>query len=157
MISKGTEITMKIKQAAQVRTAGAHRVGWRVAGVILLTAVVVAGLCVWAEPAFAADPDRSQLVGRWMRTDGGYILELSDPVQGGLLMAAYFNPRPINVSRAEWKLQDGYLGVFVELTDKHYAGSTYTLVYNPNTDRLVGVYFQATLRQEFEVEFKRTK
>jgi hypothetical protein len=94
-------MTMKIKQAAPVWAVNAHRAGWWVVGMILLTSVVVAGLCVWDDPAFAAGPDRSQLVGRWMRTDGGYILELSVPVQGGLIMAAYFNPRSINVSRAE--------------------------------------------------------
>jgi hypothetical protein len=148
-------MTRKIKQTTQVWTAGACRIGWWITIVVFLTVVAVAGLSVWDEPANADGPDRSQLVGRWMRTDGGYILELSDPVQGGLLTAAYFNPRPINVSRAEWKHQDGYLSVFVELRDEHYSGSTYTLFYNPVMDRLVGIYFHATLRQQFEVEFER--
>ena len=73
------------------------------------------------------------------------------------MTAAYFNPRPINVARGEWKLQDGQLRVFVELRDVNYPGSTYTLAYDPATDRLAGVYFQAVQRQRFEVEFQRTR
>ena len=61
------------------------------------------------------------------------------------------------MSKAEWQSKDGYSSVFVELRDTNYLGSTYTLAYNPSTDSLVGIYFQATLKQQFEVEFKRQK
>lgn len=47
--------------------------------------------------------------------------------------------------------------VFVELKDKGYPGSTYTLAYDPETDRLEGIYYQATMKQEFEVVFQRKK
>ena len=57
----------------------------------------------------------------------------------------------------EWKLQDGRLQVFVELRDVNYPGSTYTLSYEPATDRLKGIYFQAVQQQQFEVEFVRKK
>jgi hypothetical protein len=72
-------------------------------------------------------------------------------------MEAYFNPRPINVSGAEWQRQEGRLGLFVELRDVNYPGSTYTLVYEGEKDRLVGIYYQALLRQRFNVEFVRVK
>ena len=101
-------------------------------------------------------PDPVKLVGKWLRPDGGYILELSDPCPDGRLTAAYFNPRPINVARAEWKHQDGYLGAFVELWAPNYPGSTYTLAYDAARDRLVGIYFQAAMQQQFNVEFERT-
>ena len=94
-------------------------------------------------------------MGRWQRPDGGYILQLSDPGPDGRLKAAYFNPRPINVSQAAWKHQGGYLGVFVELRAPNYPGSTYTLVYDPSGDRLVGIYYQAAMQQQFEVVFER--
>jgi hypothetical protein len=48
-----------------------------------------------------------------MRTVGGYVLELKDPAVNGKLKVAYFNPRPINVSKAEWQSKDGYSSVFV--------------------------------------------
>ena len=42
------------------------------------------------------------LRGRWVRPDGGYVIEVRDTQAGGRVEAAYFNPRPIKVSRAEW-------------------------------------------------------
>jgi len=45
--------------------------------------------------------------------------------------------------------------VFIELQDTGYPGSTYTLDYNPDQDAFTGVYFQATLKQAFEVVFVR--
>ena len=109
-------------------------------------------------PACAADPagpSPSMIMGRWLRPDGGYILELSDPGPDGHLKAAYFNPRPIHVARAAWKYQEGYLGVFIELRAPNYPGSTYTLAFDQAGDRLVGIYFQAAMQQKFEVQFER--
>jgi hypothetical protein len=98
-----------------------------------------------------------RLVGRWLRPDGGYILEIRHAQTDGRLEAAYLNPRPINVARAEWHRKEGRLQVFVELRDVNYPGSTYTLDFLPEQDRLVGAYFQAVQQQTFEVEFVRQK
>jgi hypothetical protein len=100
-------------------------------------------------------PDR--LTGRWLRPDGGYVIEIRSAQTNGVLDAGYFNPRPINVSRAEWRRENGRLQVFIELRDANYPGSTYTLRYVPEQDRLVGDYFQAVHRQTFDVEFVRQK
>ena len=100
-------------------------------------------------------PDVQRLAGRWLRPDGGYILQLSNPGSAGQLQAAYLNPRPINVARAEWRQTKEGLGVFVELRDVNYPGSTYTLHYDPVADQLKGIYFQAVQRQQYEVEFVR--
>ncbi len=147
----------KNKQAAQNRAATTCRSGWWIAGVILLTLVVTMDCRILENNAAAAEPDPSRLIGRWLRPDGGYLLELSDPAPDGRLKAAYFNPRPINVSRAQWQLKDSYVVVLVELSDVNYEGSTYLLAYDPDTDQLAGIYFQATLKQRFEVVFQRTK
>jgi hypothetical protein len=120
---------------------------------------VMTATCLAAElpsPSSEPGPDPSKLVGRWLRADGGYLLQLTDPGPDGQLQAAYFNPRPINVARAAWKHQEGYLGAFVELRAPNYPGSTYTLAYDPASDRLVGIYYQAAMQQKFDVEFKRT-
>jgi hypothetical protein len=124
---------------------------------VLLVLFTMASIGTTAVEASAGEPqgDPVQVVGRWMRTDGGYILQLSSPTFDGRLAAAYFNPRPINVSRSEWVIEDGTLLVLVELRDQGYPGSTYTLAYQPDTDRLVGVYFQAAAQQRFEVVFQR--
>jgi hypothetical protein len=47
--------------------------------------------------------------------------------------------------------------VLVELRDTGYPGSVYTLTYNPKEDVLVGVYFQAAVKQNFDVFFTRMK
>ena len=39
----------------------------------------------------------------------------------------------------------------------NYPGSTYTLTYDPASDQLKGVYYQAALQQRFEVVFVRMK
>ncbi len=101
------------------------------------------------------DAGQERLVGRWLRPDGGYILEIRSAAPDGKLDAGYFNPGPIHVARAEWKQKDGKLSVFVELRDVNYPGSTYTLEFVEAEDRMVGVYFQAVERVNFDVEFVR--
>lgn len=103
----------------------------------------------------AGQPDQQRLVGRWVRPDGGYVLDLREATKEGNLKAAYFNPRPINVAKAEWRRKDGALTVFVELRDVNYPGSTYTLQYDPASDRLKGDYYQAVEKQTFKIEFAR--
>ena len=105
----------------------------------------------------SAEIGAERLVGRWVRPDGGYVLEIRSAQAGGRLEAAYLNPRSIKVSRAEWRREEGRLHVFVELRDANYPGSTYNLRYSPDRDRLIGAYYQAVQRQTFDVEFVRQK
>ncbi len=124
----------------------------------LLCMVGFAGAVVEAadEPS-PAQADFRRLEGRWVRPDGGYILELKNIKKDGSMTAGYFNPRPIRVFRAEAAKKNGTLTVFVELRDVNYPGSTYTLQYDPAADRLKGKYFQAVERQTFDIEFVRVK
>ena len=101
--------------------------------------------------------DYSTLVGRWTRQTGGYEISINKISDNGQAYAEYFNPRPIHVSMAEVSEQKGTLNLFIELRDKGYPGSTYTLKYNPDYDALVGVYFQAAMQQSFDVAFVRKK
>jgi hypothetical protein len=75
----------------------------------------------------------------------------------GQMDAGYFNPNPINVSKAEASRENATVKVFVELRAPNYPGSTYTLTYDPATDHLTGMYFQAALKQQFDVVFERTQ
>ena len=109
-----------------------------VLGIIVFVIVAAASALASDAPAGIPPGDPVQLVGKWQRTDGGYVMELTNPTFDGRLTAAYFNPRSINVSRSGWVLEDGNLLVFVELRDQGYPGSTYTLAYQPDADRLVG-------------------
>lgn len=101
------------------------------------------------------NPDR--LNGRWLRPDGGYILEIRNAAADGKLDVGYFNPNAINVGRAEWVEKDGKLYVMVELQDVNYPGSTYGLEYIVAKDHLTGTYFQAVEKSTFDVEFVREK
>ena len=110
-------------------------------------------------PASEATPNLEfeKLKGKWLRPDGGYILEIRSATAEGKLEAGYFNPGPINVARAEWQRKDGKLQVFVELRDVNYPGSTYTLSFSDTEDRMTGNYFQAAQGENFAVEFVRQK
>jgi hypothetical protein len=126
------------------------------AGFIVLQAVPTTTAAERAQSA-PEKGDEQRLIGRWVRPDGGYVLELKEIGKDGVLKAAYFNPRSINVARAEFSRKDGTLTVFVELRDVNYPGSKYNLQYDPNSDRLVGTYFQAVQSQTYGVEFIRSK
>ena len=128
-------------------------------GIVVLLLVVA---CLFSPiPSLAgsspnsAPKDEQRLAGKWLRPDGGYMLELSNVKKDGALKAAYFNPRPINVAKASWRREQGRIIVFVKLQDVNYPGSTYTLIYVPEQDMLAGYYFQAALGQTFEVLFER--
>jgi hypothetical protein len=101
--------------------------------------------------------DLKRLEGRWVRPDGGYILELGKIKEDGSLEAHYFNPGPINVARARIESNKEGVSIFVELRDVNYPGSQYHLRYDPKPDRLKGIYFQAVERQSFIIEFVRSK
>jgi hypothetical protein len=97
----------------------------------------------------------ARLAGKWQRPDGGYVLDIKSVDAAGTMQAAYFNPNPINVSRAAALYKDGAAKVFVELRDQNYPGCTYNLTYDPQSDQLYGQYFQAAMQQTFDVTFAR--
>ncbi len=109
-----------------------------------------------AMPTLKDDQFRN-LIGRWRRVDGGYIIHIRRINAYGQMDAAYYNPKSIHVSRAETSLKKGEQYIFVELQDVGYPGSTYTLVYRPQQDILSGFYFQAAVKQTFEVVFARAE
>jgi hypothetical protein len=110
-----------------------------------------------AAPAVTANAGFRPLRGRWLRPDGGYILDIRDIQASGKIDAVYLNPRPITVARADATQDGAMLYVFVELHAPGYPGSTYTLTYDPQRDQLAGIYFQAALQQRFDVVFVRMK
>ena len=97
------------------------------------------------------------LLDEWVRPDGGYVLSVTGIAEDGTATVGYFNPSPINVGHAEARLEGDIPGLFVEMQDKNYPGSTYTLAYDAGGDRLVGVYFQAVQRASYDVVFVRKR
>ena len=103
------------------------------------------------------EPDVSKLIGNWVRTDGGYIVNVSSVEPSGQLEASYYNPRPIHVSRTEASTEGDTISLFIKLEDEGYPGSTYTLRYDHMNDTLAGIYLQAAIQQSFDVVFVRIK
>ena len=97
----------------------------------------------------------TKLLGKWLRADGGYVLELRRAEISGVVEAAYFNPKSIHVSRAIWMQGPTGFQVVVELNDVGYPGATYVLSHDPKGDRLVGQYNQPAMQQTFDIEFVR--
>ncbi|MEI7903131.1 MAG: hypothetical protein WCK89_23070 [bacterium] len=157
------------------KTHSAHAAPTRIlciaGGVAVVAAAVAAG--VWwrcaGKPSAAPDVSSSSpvsaaapvlvefeaLKGKWLRPDGGYVLELKRLLPQNELEAAYFNPNPIHVGKARLTKERGFVKVFVELQDVNYPGSTYTLIYDKENDQLRGIYYQATQQQEFDIFFTR--
>ena len=111
---------------------------------------------VAANPApSVASPDASKLKGKWLRPDGGYNLVIAAVAADGRAEATYFNPNPIRVAWARVKTEGSVIKLEVELRDENYPGCLYKLTFMPETDRLLGTYFQAQAQQTYEVEFVR--
>jgi hypothetical protein len=123
---------------------------------LLLMVLLTLLLATVPAMVFAAD-DFQPLLGRWQRTDGGYVIEIRSIALDGKISAGYFNPRPINVENAQASMHKEQIKVEVKLRDVGYPGSAYTLVYVPEKDVLLGSYFQAVSRQYFDVLFVRMK
>ena len=108
-------------------------------------------------PAAPADSAFAALQGRWMRPDGGYVINIRSVAASGKLDASYANPSPLPFARAEATRDEKTIKLFFELRAGGYNGSTYTLIYDPANDILRGVYYQAVAQQKFEVYFTRTR
>lgn len=98
-----------------------------------------------------------QLIGRWNRTDGNYILEITPVKESKTVRVAYYNPKPIHIAQTKITSQNGAIKIFIKLQDKGYPGSAYTLHYILSDDVLKGTYFHAGLQQQFPSLFIREK
>jgi len=56
-----------------------------------------------------------------------------------------FAPWPIEVSRAKVIGMNSGVKLFVELQEAGYTESTYTLIYNPQTSIMFGLYYEAIM------------
>ena len=108
-----------------------------------------------ATPATAAKISVDILKGTWVRPDGGYTIAVKGIDANGRLDATYFNPGSLPFAKAQALPEGSTLRAFFELQAGGYAGSTYELTYDPASDRLKGIYYQAVVKQKFDVVFVR--
>jgi len=97
------------------------------------------------------------LTGKWLRSDGTYTIEIKEVEKEGKMIAAYFNPNPINVGKAMWSMKDETIQIYVEMDDLNYKGSNYKLTYDEQTNQLIGFYYQAVAKQTYDVSFSKTE
>jgi len=148
-----------------VVTRALRRTGLALAGILLIAGAASCGPqdARRAQPTpAAAGADRApartgfeKLVGRWLRADGGYVLEIRAVSPEGRVEASYLNPRPVNVARAQAARGGDLVTLLVELRDVNYPGSTYNLWYDDGRDLLEGTYYQAAQQQTYDVVFER--
>lgn len=103
------------------------------------------------------DKASEKLTGSWLRADGPYTIKITDVKKEGALEIAYFNPNPIPGGQGSWRMTDNELKLFVILNDVNYQGSTYEMTYNERSKNLVGTFYQAKVKQSFDVYFTRKK
>ena len=106
-------------------------------------------------PPAATRIDVDVLKGAWVRPDGGYLIVIKSIGANGQLEAMYFNPNPLPFAKARALPEGATLRALFEIQAGGYAGSTYELTYDPASDRLKGIYYQAVAKQKFEVYFTR--
>jgi hypothetical protein len=152
---KSTKKSKKKQSATDSARSSNKLFRWPIYLLITVGLVVLGYFIIRERPS---DQNQSQLLkGRWLRPDGGYVLEIQNVKPDGQMEAAYFNPRPIHVAIAKMSQSGPGTKVFVELRDTGYPGSAYNLVYDPESDQLKGIYSQAALHQDFDVYFVRMK
>jgi len=95
------------------------------------------------------------LKGTWVRPDGGYRIVIGSVGVGGRIEAMYYNPSQLPFAKAQASMDGAMLHAAFELRAGGYDGSTYDLAYDPMSDRLKGVYYQAVVKQKFDVYFVR--
>ena len=119
--------------------------------------IVTGILVIVGATVFVAYPQRDygNLIGQWVRPDGGYVLDIRSISPDGKIEMVYQNPQPINVSKAQANTKAGKIKLFIELRDKGYPGSYYTLTFDSETNKLVGVYHHLVLNQNFDIYFVR--
>ncbi len=122
---------------------------WAVAGVVNANSSLAG-----AEPA-PVKIDYGIIAGEWQRTDGGYLIKVSQVQADGRAVVEYFNPRPIYIAQAGISTQEKLIRLDIKFQDKGYEGSTYKLYYYAEKDALVGFYHQAPMNQTFKVIFLR--
>lgn len=108
-------------------------------------------------PNFSLDSIKTLLKGKWLRSDGTYIIEIFSLSENGKMDAGYFNPNPINVGSSRWAYRDGVILLEIVLKDANYPGSKYNLIYDRNSGFLAGNYFQAVQGIDYDVIFSKKK
>jgi hypothetical protein len=121
----------------------------------LILASLLAAASLLAPAALRAGSAFDDLLGKWVRPDGGYELVVNSVAADGKAEVGYFNPNPIRVGEAKAETGEGGTTLFVKFDDVNYPGSTYKLKLTADKKRLEGEYFQAVQKLTYPIYFER--
>jgi len=121
--------------------------------VLIITLFLTASINAQAISGASED----KLKGYRLRTDGTYTIEIVALEEGRKLSAKYFNPNPINVGKAGWRIFNDETQIYMKLQDTKYPGCIYQLSFNENSEMLTGTYYQPLSKQTYKVDFKKIK
>ena len=112
-------------------------------------------ICAVDVEPLVAKTDYGIIAGKWQRTDGNYLIKISDVQAEGQATVEYFNPRSIHVAAAAISTEKNLIKLFIKFQDKGYEGSSYRLYYFAKKDTLLGYYYQAPMDKTYEVVLLR--
>jgi hypothetical protein len=121
----------------------------------VLSILIQQSVCADEVAPLAVKNDYGVIAGDWQRTDGNYVIKVTDVPMGGHATVEYFNPKSIQIEQASVSTEKELIKLFIKFQDKGYEGSTYRLYYFAKKDALVGFYYQAVMDKTFEVIFLR--
>ncbi|MCI5159804.1 MAG: hypothetical protein D3906_15530 [Candidatus Electrothrix sp. AUS1_2] len=110
-----------------------------------------------ARIVFSQPLNAEKMIGKWKRSDGDYLFEITRKENSDTFNIGYYNPQPVHIAQASVSSEKAEVRLTVRLEDKGYPGSTYTLDYLEKQDLLEGIYYHAGLQQTFPVTFGRIK
>ena len=97
------------------------------------------------------------LKGTWVRPDGGYRIVIGSVGADGQIRGDVLQPDRASVCEGAGDRSKMARTARVPSSCAPAAttGSTYDLAYDPASDRLKGIYYQAVVKQKFDVYFVR--
>jgi uncharacterized protein (UPF0333 family) len=123
--------------------------------VSFMLALTILSIGIYYYRSDTDEGDFHKIMGSWVRPDGGYVLELKSVNKNGVIKASYFNPNPINISEAKTEMNSNIITVYIKLQAPGYNGSYYMLTYDPESDKLIGVYHQMVINENYKIYFNR--
>ena len=108
-----------------------------------------------AAPAVAARISVDVLKGTWVRPDGGYTIEIKSIDPNGRIDATYFNPKLLPFAKARPCRKVRRCAYSSNSRRAATRVRRMKLSYDPASDRLKGIYYQAVVKQKFDVVFVR--
>ena len=130
----------RARQQQHARSRG-RRIFFIALAVVLVVAIAAAIVLLRG-----ASGGFDKLNGRWLRPDGGYVLEIRSVDASGKIDAAYLNPKPISIAKAEATRDGSTVKVFIELRAPNYPALTRSPMISSRTNSRESIFRRCSSR-----------